>query len=133
MDELNDRLPAAEQESTFGPERNRADDRDGTVPRNPNSIAVGEFNPSMPKEEGFDWTVQPVSIADLEVGRVWPFQHGKPNLTDQESAAYAELIQAAIDRRSLAPSSLVRSEMAGSAESGSAAAVAGGGWLGSGP
>lgn len=106
VDELNDRLPAAEQESTFGPERNRTDDRDGTVPRNPNSIAVGEFNPSMPKDEGFDWTVQPVSIADLEVGRVWPFQHGKPNLTDQESAAYAELIQAAIDRRSLAPSSL---------------------------
>ncbi len=106
VEELNDRIPAGDQDSTFGPRRERVDERDGTIPGNPSSIAVGEFNPSMPREEGFDWTLQPVSIADLEVGRVWPFQHGKPNLNDQESAAYAELIQAAIDRRSVAPASL---------------------------
>ncbi|MFO0975091.1 MAG: hypothetical protein U0996_01770 [Planctomycetaceae bacterium] len=106
VEELNDRIPARERDSTLGPQRERADERDGTIPGKTNSIAVGEFNPSMPREEGFDWTLQPVSIADLEVGRTWPFQHGKPNLNDQESAAYAELIQAAIDRRSIAPASL---------------------------
>lgn len=103
---LDDRVPARDRESTFGPGDDRAPMQDGTVPGASGSIAVGEFNPAIPKEDGFDWTIQPVSIADLEVGRVWPFQHGKPNLNDQESAAYAELIQAAIDKRSIAPASL---------------------------
>ncbi len=103
---LDDRMPAEDRESTFGPGDDRESTQEGTVPRTPGSIAVGEFNPAIPNDEGFDWTLQPVSIADLEVGRLWPFQHGKPNLNDQESAAYAELIQAAIDKRSIAPASL---------------------------
>ncbi len=55
---------------------------------------------------GFDWTIQPVSVADVQTVRTWPFQHGTPNLTEEESAAYADLIRAALNRRGLIPAAL---------------------------
>lgn len=55
---------------------------------------------------GFDWKIQPVSVADVDTGRAWPFQNGTPNLNAEESAAYAELIRAALNRRGLIPAAL---------------------------
>ena len=48
---------------------------------------------------GFDWTVQPVTLADLEVGHPWAFEHSKPNLSEAEIDDYVRLIRAAKDRK----------------------------------
>ncbi len=48
---------------------------------------------------GFDWTVQPVTLADLEVGHPWAFEHTKPNLSEAEIDDYVRLIRAAKDRK----------------------------------
>ncbi len=62
-------------------------------------------DPSVPAEEiaavadGFDWNLQPVTIADLEIGYPWAFEHTKPNLSDAEMEDYIRLIRAAKDRR----------------------------------
>lgn len=66
----------------------------------PASLPQGAATP------GFDWKIQPVSVADVDTGRAWPFAHGVPNLTSAESAAYAELIRAALNRRGLIPAAL---------------------------
>jgi hypothetical protein len=50
-------------------------------------------------DEGFDWSRQPVTMADLEVGHAWVFDHTKPNLTDGEIQDYIRLIRAVNDRR----------------------------------
>lgn len=52
---------------------------------------------------GFDWTLQPVSVADIEIGKDWQFEHGKPNLTEAEEDSYVSLIRAVMDRQTLAP------------------------------
>lgn len=49
---------------------------------------------------GFDWTVQPVTLADLEVGHPWAFEHTKPNLSEAEVDDYVRLIRAVKDRKS---------------------------------
>lgn len=49
--------------------------------------------------EGFDWTFQPVSIADLGIGQEWLFEHGNPNLTEAEQQDYVELIRGVEYRR----------------------------------
>ena len=49
--------------------------------------------------DGFDWNLQPVTMADLEVGHPWAFEHTKPNLSDAEMEDYIRLIRAAKDRR----------------------------------
>lgn len=54
----------------------------------------------------FDWTRQPVSIADIDLGREWPFMHGKPNLTDDEADSYAALVQAVMDRGTVVPAQI---------------------------
>lgn len=54
----------------------------------------------------FDWTLQPVSIADVETGREWLFEHGKANLTETESEEYVGLIRAVINQKNLAPAQL---------------------------
>lgn len=56
--------------------------------------------------EGFDWTLQPVSIADIQIGNEWVFEHGKPNLTEAEEDDYVHLIRSVLDRRTLAPGEL---------------------------
>ena len=56
--------------------------------------------------EGFDWTLQPVSIADIQIGNEWIFEHGKPNLTEAEEDDYVHLIRSVMDRRTLAPGEL---------------------------
>lgn len=62
-------------------------------------------DPRVPAEEiaavadGFDWNLQPVTIADLEIGYPWAFDHTKPNLSDAEMEDYIRLIRAAKDRR----------------------------------
>ena len=51
------------------------------------------------EDEGFDWSRQPVTMADLEVGHPWVFDHTKPNLSDDEIQDYIRLIRAVNDRR----------------------------------
>ncbi len=52
-----------------------------------------------PEDEGFDWSRQPVTMADLEVGHAWVFDHTKPNLSDEEIQDYIRLIRAVKDRQ----------------------------------
>ena len=47
----------------------------------------------------FDWSQQPVTLADLDVGQPWAFDHTKPNLSEAEAEDYVRLIRAAKDRR----------------------------------
>ena len=49
--------------------------------------------------DGFDWRIQPVTMADLEVGHPWAFEHTKPNLSDLEMEDYIRLIRAVGDRK----------------------------------
>jgi hypothetical protein len=65
-----------------------------------------QTRPSSIDDGSFDWTQQPVSIADLQTGREWPFEHGKANLTDAEADGYVALIRAVMDQRSLIPAYL---------------------------
>ena len=50
-------------------------------------------------DAGFDWSRQPVTMADLEVGHAWVFDHTKPNLSDGEIQDYIRLIRAVQDRQ----------------------------------
>ncbi len=75
---------------------------DDTKRKSPLENAIGQ----LPVDEGFDWTLQPVSIADVEIGKPWLFSHGKPNLTEAEEEDYVSLIRAVLDRRTLAPGQL---------------------------
>jgi hypothetical protein len=61
---------------------------------------------TQPESEGFDWTLQPLSIADIGIGSEWQlkhapwvFEHGKANLTETEIQDYIELIRLAGYRR----------------------------------
>ena len=54
----------------------------------------------------FDWNQQPLSIADIEIGRAWPFEHGKLNLNDAEADAYVSLLRAVLARKFQATSQL---------------------------
>jgi len=75
--------------------------RSGSTPR------IDDLNdPGLPAEmsgelenEGFDWSRQPVTMADLEVGHPWVFDHTKPNLSDAEIQDYILLIRAVKDRQ----------------------------------
>jgi len=49
--------------------------------------------------DGFDWSIQPVTMADLEVGHPWAFEHTKPNLSEAEMEDYVRLIRAVNDRK----------------------------------
>ncbi len=51
------------------------------------------------EDEGFDWSRQPVTMADLEVGHSWMFDHSKPNLSEAEIEDYIRLIRAVKDRK----------------------------------
>jgi hypothetical protein len=52
-----------------------------------------------PEDEGFDWSRQPVTMADLKVGHPWVFDHTKPSLLDDEKQDYIRLIRAVKDRQ----------------------------------
>jgi len=61
-------------------------------------------DPVLPAEDatfadGFDWSLQPVTLADLEVGHPWAFEHTKPGLSEMELADYIRLIRAVSDRK----------------------------------
>ena len=61
-------------------------------------------DPAFPAEDatfadGFDWSIQPVTMADLEVGHPWAFEHTKPNLSEAEMEDYVRLIRAVNDRK----------------------------------
>jgi len=62
-------------------------------------------DPALPAEngsvatDGFDWRLQPVTLADLKVGHPWSFEHTKPNLSAAEMEDYISLIRAAKDRK----------------------------------
>ncbi|MCA9011572.1 MAG: hypothetical protein KDB01_17590, partial [Planctomycetaceae bacterium] len=72
------------------PARNFDDLRDPGLPAEDGSVVA----------EGFDWRLQPVTLADLEVGHPWSFEHTKPNLSEAEMEDYVRLIRAAKDRKS---------------------------------
>jgi hypothetical protein len=78
--------------------------RDPFAPASPRRH-VDTPNPALPTEtggvvaDGFDWSVQPVTLADLEVGHPWAFEHTKPNLSEAETEDYIRLIRAARDRK----------------------------------
>ena len=57
----------------------------------------------------FEWNQQPLSIADIEIGRAWPFEHGKLNLNDAEADAYVTLLRAVVTRKFQATSQLPES------------------------
>ncbi len=79
-------LPSgSSSESTLPP----IDDRDRGVIPGRSAVA-----------DGFDWSVQPVTLADLDVGHPWAFEHTKPNLSEAETEDYIRLIRAAKDRKS---------------------------------
>ena len=50
-------------------------------------------------DDGFDWSIQPVTMADLEVGHPWAFDHTKPDLSEAETEDYVRLIRAVNDRK----------------------------------
>lgn len=47
----------------------------------------------------FDWSLQPVTLADLDVGHPWAFEHTKPDLSEMEMEDYVRLIRAVNDRK----------------------------------
>lgn len=62
---------------------------------------------SFPVTDGaFDWTLQPISAADVGVGRDWPFEHGKANFTDAERDAYVDIVRAVMDRKTMIPADI---------------------------
>ncbi len=73
-------------------------------PPAPSRRDIDRTDPTLPAEdaivaEGFDWSLQPVSLADLEVGHPWAFEHSKPNLSEAEIEDYIRLIRAVKDRK----------------------------------
>ncbi len=71
-----------------------------SLPRRTDDLA----DPGLPAEDaantnGFDWSLQPVTLADLEVGHPWAFEHTKPNLSEAETEDYVRLIRAVKDRK----------------------------------
>jgi hypothetical protein len=46
-----------------------------------------------------DWTNQPLSVADIGIGESWPFQHGRPNLSDDEEVAYIHFLRSVMYRK----------------------------------
>ena len=71
-----------------------------SLPRRTDDLA----DPGLPAEDtanadGFDWRLQPVTLADLEVGHPWAFEHTKPNLSEAEMEDYVRLIRAVKDRK----------------------------------
>lgn len=66
----------------------------------------GRFPKILPRTNGvtaFDWSQQPVSIADIEIGRSWPFQHGEAALSDEETSAYVDIVRAIDNKRTTPP------------------------------
>ena len=67
--------------------------------RQPQAPADLNFPAEDPLSDEFDWSQQPVTLVDLDVGHPWAFDHTKPGLTQAESEDYVRLIRAAKDRR----------------------------------
>ncbi len=63
----------------------------------------GRFPVIRPKTGEFDWSQQTVSIADIEVGRDWKFEHDKATLTDDETSDYVHLIRMVENKRTTRP------------------------------
>ena len=62
------------------------------------------IDPALPAEDAtfgdeFDWRLQPVTLADLDVGHPWAFEHTKPGLSEMETEDYIRLIRAVSDRK----------------------------------
>jgi hypothetical protein len=88
-------------------DRNPLPDDRGLPLRNPFAPAQPRrtdnlSDPALPAEDatfadGFDWSLQPVTLADLEVGHPWAFEHTKPSLSEVEMEDYVRLIRAVND------------------------------------
>lgn len=94
--------PADEATSGVIPWRSRPvpDPSAPSLPRRTDTLT----DPAFPAEDaantdGFDWRLQPVTVADLEVGHPWVFEHTKPNLSEAETEDYVRLIRAVKDRK----------------------------------
>lgn len=61
------------------------------------------IRPRATADTAFDWTQQPVSIADIEIGRTWPFEHGEATLSEIETDAYVDIIRAIENKRTTPP------------------------------
>lgn len=75
----------------------------GSTPRT-DGLNDLDFPTEMPtelEEDRFDWSRQPVTMADLEVGHDWAFDHTKTNLSQEETEDYIRLIRAVKDRKTL--------------------------------
>lgn len=90
MDESSGGTPLPPDSTFADPTRGRDENRE--------RLALPESDESL-FAETLDWTQQPVSIADLELGTAWPFEHGKPDLNDAEKAAYVALMRAVGTRK----------------------------------
>lgn len=102
------RLPSLDEDAPFGPRRPSGSTRPSTGidPDAERSVLPGTNADELTTEGAFNWSLQPVSVADIEIGKDWNFSHGKPNLEESEEDDYVELIRAALARRALAPSQL---------------------------
>lgn len=80
----------------------------------PGSMEEGPDWVELALDTGFDWTTQTVTPADLGVGTLWPFLHGRPGMAENERLAYGELIRLALARRALIPAGISESANADS-------------------
>lgn len=69
-------------------------------PRQPDGAATPTPEAALALDsDTFVWSQQPVTLADLDVGHPWAFDHTKPNLSDAEVQDYVRLIRAVKDRK----------------------------------
>ena len=102
------RLQPLDEDAPFSPRRPSGSVRPSTGldPDEERRVLPGENADDLTTDGAFNWSLQPVSVADIEIGKEWNFSHGKPNLSESEEDNYVELIRAALARRTLAPSQL---------------------------
>ena len=101
-------LNPLDEDVPFSPRRPSGSVRPSTGidPDAERNVLPGTNADDLTSDGAFNWSLQPVSVADIEIGKEWDFAHGKPNLSESEEDNYVELIRAALARRTLAPSQL---------------------------
>ncbi len=103
--DLPDFLPPVREDRTPLPDDRILPLRDPSGPAQPRPVDR-PTDSGLPAEDAadadadrFDWSLQPVTMADLEVGHPWAFEHTKPNLSEAEMEDYVRLIRAVKDRK----------------------------------
>ena len=95
------RLQPLDEDAPFSPRRPSGSVRPSTGidPDAERRVLPGENADDLTTDGAFNWSLQPVSVADIEIGKDWNFSHGKPNLSESEEDNYVELIRAALATR----------------------------------